>query len=227
MKKRVLSLFAMVVACMALCFGLAGCGDKIEEQEEEDKTVKQEVYTGDVHFSESKIIPVELVIDDFGTFTLVSTNGEALPIGPLGFPKDGLGGIYRKNGRNVTFETLDGEEVATATTSNSGITINYRGITIELSKNAKTVQKDKLYGAYKGYVNDGRPFELRLILRGDIWFIIEEDGDVHEFGKYKLEGNLITAYYNDEPNEICAFGTVNGDMISLNVEGEDISFQKV
>ena len=225
MKKSVLCVILSLVLCIGLCLGLTAC-KKDEPEEPANTTVKQVVYTGSVEFSESEVIPVQLILDDFGTFSLVSTNGVGLPIGFWGMRKAGVGGVYRQSGSNVTFKTLVGEDIATATTTTSSITIDYQGFEFTLTKSEKTVETDELYGSYKGYLDDD--FEVRLILRGDNnWVLVEEDGDVSEFGKYKLTGNSFTGYYNARPTEICAYGTVNGNTLSLNVEGDNISFQKV
>lgn len=220
MKKRIIGLFVAVVACVGFCLGLAGCG--------KNKTAKQEVYAGEIKFSETNTVSVILTLDDYGTFTLMGENGAMLPLGSWGMPIYGLGGVYVKSGTGYSFKQLDGEEIATATLTESALLIDYSGISISLNKSEKSVPIDKLYGTYKGYVNDDGTFELRMIIRGDNeWVLIEEDGDIHEYGKYTLEGNSITAYCHDEPTEICAFGTAEDHFLSLDVEGDAIRFQHV
>ncbi len=198
-----------VVACLGLLLGFAGCG--------EDKT-KQQSYTGTMQLSETRTVPVELIMDEFGTVTLLSTNGDDLEIG----------GVYRQDGNNYVFESLDGKEIASATSTKNGIILKYRDLSVELAKNEKAVQTDRLYGLYKGYMYDNGPFEMRFVVRGDNnWYLIEEDGDLSDYGTYLLEGSLISAYSHEEPEDVYIFGMVEGETISLNIDGNRVDFQKI
>lgn len=208
MKKKIVSYIASTITCVALFLCMAGCG--------QDKSVNQRVYTGEIPSSEGANQTVELTLDDCGTFTLMYEN------------EDGVGGVYRDVENGMIFELLDGEKIATAISMTNGLILNYNKVIIELDKIDKTVKTDELYGAYKGYVYDDGAFELRIVLRGDNdWVLIEEDGDIRDYGKYTLEGDLIAAYNNDEPNKICLYGTISGQVLILNMEGDEVRFQKV
>ena len=120
---------------------------------------------------------------------------------------------------------MDGKEIATATLKDDVLTLDFYGTLISLNKSVKSLKADKINGAYKGYVNDGRPYELCLVIRPENkYFVIEEDGDIHSYGNYKLDGSLITLTENDE-TETYAFGTVDGDKIELNLDNDKIIFQ--
>lgn len=208
MKKRIYGLIAVLAACLGLCFGLAGC---------KDGKAKREEYAGEVQISATAVITVKLTLDETGTFSLTSENDVF-----------GLGGVYAKDGENYIFKRLDGKQIATSVLKEDQMQIDYSDMQITLTKSEKTVQTDKLYGSYKGYVNDGSAFELRMIIRGDNeWILIEEDGDIHEYGKYILEGSMVTVYSNEAPTEIYAFGTIENEILSLDVDGDAIRFQKV
>lgn len=216
MKKRIWCVIVCSIVCISLCFGVAACG----------KSTKQEIYTGNLEISSDRIIPVELIIDENNIVTLTSTNGQTLPLGFLGFPKEGIGGTCQKDGKNYTFISLDGEEIATAVLDDGVLSVEYGSFTFTLQKSEKSFDREVEHGAYKGYVNDGSPFELRLVLRPENrWYIIEEDGDVY-YGKYELEGSLLTLTEHGETVKF-AFGTIDGDKISLNLDDEIINFQKI
>ena len=220
MKKNFLKFIVTALVCCCLCSIFAAC-------EKSEKVTKQEIYTGNLEISSDRIIPVELIIDENNIFTLTSTNGESLPLGFWGFPKDGLGGRCKKSGNNYTFIILDGEEIATATLNDSELYIEYSNFDFNLQKSEKSFNLEDAHGAYKGYVYDGSPFELCFVLRPENrWYIIEEDGDINDYGTYKIEGNLLTLTANGESTTY-AFGTVNGSNISLNLDDEIINFQKV
>lgn len=220
MKKNFLKLIVTALVCVCLCSILGAC-------EKSKKTTKQEIYTGNIEISSDWIIPVELIIDDDNIFTLTSTNGESLPIGFLGFPKDGLGGKSRKEGNNYIFTILEGEEIATAELNDGELSVEYGSFTFSLQRSEKSFNFEDVHGAYKGYVNDGSPFELCFVLRPENkWYIIEEDGDINSYGEYELEGSLLTLTEHGKTDKY-AFGTVESDKISLNLDDEIINFQKI
>ena len=217
MKRNFLKSIVTVIFCICLSLIAGGC----------NKSTKQEIYIGNIEISLGRTIPVELIIDENNIFTLTSTNGEKLPLGFMGFPKDGLGGKSRKEGNRYTFVILDGEEIAAAKLNSSELSVEYGNFTFNLEKSEKSFRGEKTHGAYKGYVNDGSPFELCLVIRPENkWYIIEEDGDINSYGKYELEGSLLTLTENGETVKY-AFGTVDGDKISLNLDDEIINFQKI
>lgn len=204
MKKNIIKTFVLAIACVCVTAIFAGCS----------KTVKLEIYTGRVDLLNTS---VELILDKDNTCTFTSENGSLT-----------IGGKYERignKGNTYIFTRLDGKEIATATLKDDVLTLDFYGTLISLNKSVKSLKADKINGAYKGYVNDGRPYELCLVIRPENkYFVIEEDGDIHSYGNYKLDGSLITLTENDE-TETYAFGTVDGDKIELNLDNDKIIFQ--
>ena len=201
MKKNFIKTFVLAIACVCVTVMFAGCS----------KTAKLEIYTGNVELLNTS---VELILDKNNMCTFTSENGALM-----------LGGKYEQEGDNYTFRRLDGKEIATATLKDDVLTLDFYGTLISLNKSVKSLKADKINGAYKGYVNDGRPYELCLVIRPENkYFVIAEDGDIHSYGNYKLDGSLITLTENDE-TETYAFGTVDGDKIELNLDNDKIIFQ--
>lgn len=203
--KKYLSKIITVIACICLCFSITGCGNKS----------KLEVYEGTINYG-SMSIPVELIVDDSGVATIVGNNSSYIA----------MGGKCEIDGDNYKFTTLNGSEITTGKLKGKELTLNYGGMAITFEKSEKTYNVEKECGAYKGYVSDSRPFELCLVLRAENkYFIIEEDGDIHSYGTYEVDKDLLTLTEFDSTSKY-AFGNMSDDKIELNIKDDKIVFQK-